>query len=129
MSHRDEPPIAIDDPAVQAACAAILYELLRSGSWEDRYRRPAHVPAMLAELKLTPAWRRALVAAVRWMCDEGTSAPAFLRPRGYETSLLPEVLRGFVSTQLEDALRRVCSRCGVCVRNLGIVGECCRVLI
>jgi hypothetical protein len=91
MSHGGPPTNDIDDPAVQAARAAVLYELLRSGSSEHRHPRPAHVPVMLAELKLTPTWRRALVAATRWMCDEERSAPAFHRPRGYETSPFPEV--------------------------------------
>ena len=63
--------IDIDDPAVQAVCAAIFYELLCSGSREDRHRRPAHDPTLLAELKLASTWRRVLVAAARWMC-EGT---------------------------------------------------------
>ena len=87
MSHGNSPTTDIDRAAVQAACAATLYELLCSGWRQDRHRHRAHVPAVLAELKRTPTWRKVLVAAAWWMRDEGTSAPAFLRPRGYETSL------------------------------------------
>ena len=57
--------IDIDAPAVQGACAAIPYELLRSGSSEHRHPHPSINPAMLAELRLTPTWRRVLAAAAR----------------------------------------------------------------
>jgi hypothetical protein len=113
MSHRRLPVIDSVDAAVQATCAAILYELLRADSWEDLHRRAARVPDVLAELKLTPTWRRVLVAAARWMCDGETQAPAILCPCGYETSLFPEVFGGFVSTALmrDSVTARIRVRC------------------
>ncbi len=88
------PQIDFDDQAVQAACAATLYELLRSGSREDWRRRIAQIPAMVAELKLAPMWRQVLVVTARWMYDEEPSTPTFLRPRGYETSSFLDVPGG-----------------------------------
>ena len=61
------PPI-LDDPVVQEASVAVLYEVLRSRPSEHQRRRPGHVPVMLAER--SPTWRRVLVAAARWMCEE-----------------------------------------------------------
>ena len=44
MSHKGSPTVDIDDPAVQAACATILHELLSSGSWEDWPPSPSECP-------------------------------------------------------------------------------------
>jgi hypothetical protein len=91
-SHRNLPVIDSDDAAVQAACAAIAYELLRAGSWEDRHRRSAHVPAMLAELKLTPTWRRVLVAALQWSAMGARVHQRFTGPVDTKPSDFPRFL-------------------------------------